>query len=133
MTIRGEKIRAEILALLRAADGALSAYDVLHALQTSYPKIAPPTIYRALAALSKAGRVHRVESLKAYVACQCAHAHQSSIHSICDACGAVEERVAAELINELSGFVAETGFQPERHVVEVHGMCSACSNDATET
>lgn len=136
MTQRGAKIRAEILALLRQAGGALSAYDVLHALKATHPKIAPPTVYNALAALAKAGSVHRVESLKAYVACQCpeAHrtgAHHSSVLSICDECGTVEERVAPQLVKDLSGLVEKTGFQPQRHVIEVHGKCSACSAEAT--
>jgi Fur family zinc uptake transcriptional regulator len=128
MTKRGEQMRAEILAVLRGADGAMSAYDVLHRLQTSHPKIAPPTVYNALAALTKTGHVHRVESLKAYIACQCDGTHQSAVLSICDACGSVEERTAPGLVEKLSGFVEETGFLPQRHVIEVHGLCSSCGS-----
>tara|TARA_Y100001956_G_scaffold65618_1_gene66688 strand:+ start:4596 stop:5123 length:528 start_codon:yes stop_codon:yes gene_type:complete len=131
MTKRGAKMQTAILTLLRSADGALSAYDVLHALQETHPKIAPPTIYNALAALAKAGSVHRVESLKAYVACQCTDAHHSSVLSICGECGTVEECIAPQIVQDLSGFVEETGFQPQRHVIEVHGKCSACSAQAT--
>ncbi|MEL6207904.1 MAG: transcriptional repressor [Pseudomonadota bacterium] len=126
MTKRGEKMQAEILGLLRAAGGAQSAYDVLYALRVTHPKIAPPTVYNALSALTKAGRVHRVESLKAYIACQCDGAHHASVLSICDACGTVEEHLAPQLVKTLSGFVEETGFRPQRHVIEVHGTCSEC-------
>jgi len=129
MTRRGEKTRTEILAVLQAADGPMSAYDVLHRLQASHPKIAPPTVYNALSALTKTGRVHRVESLKAYIACQCDSTHQSAILSICDECGTVEERAAPGLIENLSGFVEESGFQPQRHVIEVHGVCASCGAD----
>lgn len=130
MTKRGAKMQTEILALLRSVEGALSAYDILHALQETHPKIAPPTVYNALAALAKAGSVHRVESLKAYVACQCTEAHHSSVLSICGECGTVEERVAPQIVQDLSGLVEETGFQPQRHVIEVHGKCSTCSAEA---
>lgn len=126
---RGEQIRAEVLAVLRASDSALSAYDVLYRLQPSYPKLAPPTIYNALAALSKAGRVHRVESLKAYVACRGDRGHEPSVLSICDDCGTVEKRVAPQLVADLSGLLEETGFAPQRHVIEVHGVCSNCGSD----
>ena len=126
-------MRAEILAALRAADGAMTAYDVLHQLQASHPKIAPPTVYNALAALTKTGRVHRVESLKAYIACQCDGTHQSAVPSICDACGTVEERTAPSLVENLSGFVGQTGFLPQRHVIEVHGMCSECATGSVRT
>ena len=130
MTKRGEQMRAEILAVLREADGAMSTYDVLHRLQASHPKIAPPTVYNALAGLTKSGRVHRVESLKAYIACQCDFTHKSTVLSICDECGTVQERSAPRLVENLSGFVEETGFLPQRHVIEVHGLCSSCSSTA---
>jgi len=130
MTKRGEKIRAEIFSVLQSAHGAMSAYDVLHRLQASRPKIAPTTVYNGLAALIKSGCVHRVESLKAYIACQADIGHQSSVLSICDECGTIEERAAPRLVENLSGFVEETGFLPQRHVIEVHGLCSSCSSTA---
>jgi Fur family zinc uptake transcriptional regulator len=129
MTKRGEQMRAEILAVLQNAHGAMSAYDVLHRLQMAHPKIAPPTVYNALASLTKAGRVHRVESLKAYIACRCDGTHQAAVLSICDECGTVEERTAPQLVENLSGLIGETGFQPQRHVIEVHGICSSCSTE----
>lgn len=126
MTKRSQKMQDDILEVLRSAERALSAYDVLHQLQTKYPKIAPPTVYNALAALTKAGRIHRVESLKAYVACKCESTHQAAVLSICDACGTVHECTAPRLVENITGFVEETGFQPQRHVIEVHGLCRAC-------
>ena len=130
MSKRGEKMQAEVLAVLRQACGALSAYDVLSELRSAHPKIAPPTVYNALASLTKHGRVHRVESLKAYIACQCGGPHHETVLSICDDCGAVEERVAPHLLRNLSGFLEKTGCTPQRHVVEVHGVCSACGSGA---
>lgn len=127
MAKRGEKMQAEVLAALRRCGGPLSAYDVLGELRRISPKIAPPTVYRALAALTESGRVHRLESLNAFVACQCDHHHQASILSICDECGAVEERVVPEILNELSSIVGQSGFQPKRYVIEVHGLCASCA------
>lgn len=126
MSKRGEKIQAEVLAALRRRRGPLSAYDVLGELREANPKIAPPTVYRALAALTERGRVHRLESLNAFIACQCDRHQQASILSICDDCGAVEERVAPDLLNELSSIIGISGFAPMRHVIEVHGLCASC-------
>lgn len=130
MTKRGEKMQNEVLGVLRQHRVPLSAYDILRELQSTHPKIAPPTVYNALAALAKRGRAHRVESLKAFIACQCEGEHQASILSICDDCGKVEERTAPNILRDLSGFVEQTGFAPQRHVIEVHGVCSGCSPDA---
>ena len=126
MSARGEKMRADVLAVLRRSGEPLSAYDILGRLREDNPKIAPPTIYRALGALIDAGTVHRLESLNAYMVCKCAAHQQASILSICDDCGSVEENVAPDLLDNLSKVIGESGFAPVRHVIEVHGVCSAC-------
>ena len=126
MSKRGEKMQAEVLAVLRRRRGPLSAYDVLGELREANPKIAPPTIYRALAALTERGRVHRLESLNAFIACQCDRHQHASILSICDDCGTVEESVAPDLLKELSSIAGKSGFAPIRHVIEVRGLCASC-------
>ena len=127
MSKRGEETQAEVLAVLQRRRGPLSAYDVLRILREDNPKIAPPTIYRALAALKERGRVHRLESLNAFIACKCGRHQHASILSICDDCGAVEESVAPDLLKELSNIIGVSGFAPMHHVIEVHGLCASCS------
>lgn len=126
MSKRGEKTQADVLAVLRQRGGPLSAYDVLRELRATNPRIAPPTIYRALAALRESGRVHRLESLNAFIACRCDRHAQASILSICDDCGTVEESVAPELLEDLSSVAGRSGFRPSRHVIEIHGICASC-------
>lgn len=126
MRKRGEMIQAEVLAILRRRGEPLSAYDVLGELREANPRIAPPTVYRALGALTARGDVHRLESLNAYIACQCDRHNHASILSICDDCGSVEERVAPDLLEELAGVIGKTGFSPLRYVIEVHGNCATC-------
>ena len=123
---RGDQMQVDVLAILRRCARPLSAYDVLDAMRESHPRIAPLTIYRALAALRERGRVHRLESMNAFIACQCdRHAH-ASILSICDDCGTVEESVAPELLEDLSSVAGRSGFRPSRHVIEIHGLCASC-------
>jgi Fur family zinc uptake transcriptional regulator len=117
---------AEVLAVLRRRGGSLSAYEVLGELRESHPMTAPPTIYRALATLTERGRVHRLESMNAFIACQCDRHVQASILSICDACGTVEESVAPDLLDALSSVAGKSGFRPARHVIEIHGLCASC-------
>lgn len=130
MTRRGEKMQEEVLAILRRRGVPMSAYDVLAEMRENNPKIAPPTIYRALSALTARGRVHRLESMNAFVACQCDGnhdgAHHASVLSICDDCGVVEESVAPKLLDDISAISGKSGFQPARHVIEVHGRCASC-------
>ena len=124
---RGEQTQADVLAVLRQHDRPLSAYDVLGELRQSNPKMAPPTVYRALAALIDRGQVHRLESLSAFVACKCVGDHKASIMSICDDCGTVEECIAPDVLTQVSSAAGQSGFAPTRHVIEVHGVCVSCS------
>ena len=103
----------------------LSAYDVMDELRDDYPSIAPPTVYRALASLTERGSVRRLDSLRAFVASQSEHQH-ALIMSICDDCGSVEESAAPGLREELARIAGKFRMTSTRHVIEVHGTCSAC-------
>lgn len=128
MSKRAASMQADVLRILRRRGGPLSAYNVLREMRETNPKIVPPTIYRALAALNARGRVHRLESMNAFIACQCDRHVQPPILSICDDCGQVEERIAPDVLESISGVVGKTGFMPQRHVIEVHGVCAACGS-----
>jgi Fur family zinc uptake transcriptional regulator len=119
--------QSQILQALQNQQGPLSAYELLDTLRQSNPKVAPPTVYRALSALTERGSVHRLESLNAYVACQCAGHDQTAVLAICDDCGLVEETVAPEILSALSGVTGKSGFATTRHVIEVHGHCASCT------
>ena len=126
MNARGEMWQAEILDVLRQRHEPVSAYEVLETLGKKHEKLSPPTIYRALSALTKCGQVHRIESLNAYMACQCGRHQHTSILSICEECGSVDECVAPDVLKQLSSVVGRSGFSPMRHVIEVHGTCASC-------
>ena len=128
MNRSGKRTQAEVLAVLRSHRTPMSAYEMLGYLREENPRMAPPTIYRALAALTHSGSVHRLESLNAFIACQRNRHRQASILSICDECGGVEENVSAELLKTLSGIAEKSGFAPARHVIEIHGQCASCES-----
>ena len=128
MKKRGEIMQAEVLAILRRRGTPMSAYEVLGQLRDSNPQLAPPTIYRALAALTERGGVHRLESLNAFIACKSDSHKDASILSICDDCGEVEEFVSPDLLKALSSIAGQSGFAPTRHVIEVHGQCASCGS-----
>ncbi|MEM6932944.1 MAG: Fur family transcriptional regulator [Pseudomonadota bacterium] len=129
MAARSELLRRRVVAILNGRSRPASAYELLEELRIDFPKIAPMTIYRALSALVESGKVLRIESLNAFIACQSDAPGSASILSICDGCGVVEESVSNGLIADLSRHAGKTGFTPQRHVVEVHGHCVACCGD----
>ena len=123
---RGKQMQTEILSILRDSRSPHSAYTLLDRLQETYPKIAPPTVYRALAALGERGQIHRLESLNAYVACQSEAHYQTSVLSICEDCGVVEETFEPDIFSLLSAALRKSGFSAQRHIIEVNGICASC-------
>ncbi len=119
--------QADILGLLSASDAPMTAYQILGQLQKNEPDIAPPTVYRALTALTDQGRAHRLESLKAFVPCRCDHADNPPVLAICEDCGLVEEHDGGTIHANLTALIADSNFVPARHIVELHGQCSTCA------
>ncbi len=128
---RGTQMQAAVLSVLRQHERPLTAYEVLGALRQANPTLAPTTIYRALAALSEANHIHRLESLNAFIARKNS-GDQAAILSICGDCGVVEESVAPDLLADLSRVAGQSGFAALRHVIEIHGRCATCSGGAAQ-
>lgn len=132
MSGRGMQTQSDVLEVLRGADAPMSAYDILASLRAVNPRMAAPTIYRALSALSGAGRIHRIESLNAWAPCAVNGCRRTLLLSVCDACGAVAEGSSPELSAALEGLAKAAGFRASRHVLEAHGRCADCAKkDAT--
>ncbi len=119
--------QADILDVLNASEAPMTAYQILGELQKDEPDIAPPTVYRALTALTDQGRAHKLETLKAFVPCRCAHDKSLPVLTICDDCGLVEEHDGGPLLPNLTSLVASSDFAPERFTVELHGQCRSCA------
>ncbi|MCP2678069.1 transcriptional repressor [Maricaulaceae bacterium NA33B04] len=120
-------LRKRVLELLLEAGGPVKAYDLLAALKPN-GGAQPPTVYRALNFLTKAGLAHKVEALNAYTACS--HGDHADQHTddtaalfICGRCGSVEERH----VPRVSGDGAPKGFRLERSVIEHYGRCADCA------
>ena len=120
--------QADILNVLKSCETPMTAYQILEELQDLEPDIAPPTVYRALAALTNQGRAHKLESTKAFVPCRCDHGDSLPVLAICEECGIVDEHDGGALLPKLTAMVARSSFRPERHIVEIHGRCGKCTN-----
>ena len=120
--------RAEVLRLLAAQRGSISAYDLLDQLRVSEPQAKPPTVYRALDFLLEQGFIHRVESNNSYVVCHHleAPAH-TSVMLVCDRCAGVTEKQAHGVEQVINDLAEEAQFTLRHSVIEAHGLCVKCA------
>ncbi|OYV39589.1 MAG: transcriptional repressor [Rhodospirillales bacterium 20-64-7] len=122
------ELRRSVLALILAADGPLTAYQLLDQLKRDRPGAVPPTIYRALEFLLENRLIHRLERLNAFIPCsEAEHAHDAAQFLICGRCGSVAELEDPAIGEALARAAQRTGFKPQRAVVEVEGLCAACA------
>ena len=117
----------DVLNVLKQHDKPMTAYAILDQMKPDEPGLAAPTIYRALAALTEQGLAHKLESMKAFVPCRCAHETSVPVLAVCDACGTVEEHDGAPVLSKLNAISTQSAFQATRHIVEIHGRCQTCA------
>jgi Fur family transcriptional regulator, zinc uptake regulator len=129
MTESSELTRNQTLVLekLSQTDLPKSAYTLLDELRGDGLK-APLQVYRALDKLVAQGRVHRLESISAFVACQhpdC-QSHAATVFMICEKCGKVSEKADAAVATVLAGVARSEGFQADHMSIEMRGSCGKC-------
>jgi Fur family transcriptional regulator, zinc uptake regulator len=121
-------LRRQVLAILSRAPAPLGAYAIIEELSREQGKgVAPPTVYRTLDFFMENGFLHKIESRNAYAPCEhLGHRHQG-ILLICARCGRTDEIESPRFDKLLRETAAKAGFSAQRQVVEVEGLCGACS------
>jgi Fur family zinc uptake transcriptional regulator len=121
-------LRRSVLELILAADGPLTAYQLLDQLRLIRKSAVPPTIYRALEFLLENRLVHRIERLNAFIPCtETDHDHKDVQFLICGACGTVAEIEDSGIAKALAKAAEKEGFRPAHAMVELDGICATCS------
>ena len=116
-----------VLDIIEKAKGPLKAYSILFNVQKKGIN-APQQIYRALDKLIEAGKIHKIESKNAFVACKNSNCEVSkaTAFSICEKCEIVDEISDTKLSKYLSKFNNKKGMKFKRFNLEFFGLCKKC-------
>ena len=120
-------LREQVLRLIWSSHKPLGAYtlmDMLADWQTR--RVAPPTVYRALAFLQEQQFIHKIHSLNAFVGCPGPQQQHQGHFLICTSCGVAVECDAAGLDSALAMAAEHAGFRTQHQTVEILGSCPSC-------
>ena len=116
-----------ILDLIVKSSEPLKAYSILFNVQKKGIK-APLQVYRALDKLVEIGKIHKIESRNAFIACQNSSCQisKATAFSICESCENVSEISNSKLSKYLANFVDEAGMKYNKYNLEFFGLCKKC-------
>ena len=116
-----------IFDLIDKSSEPLKAYTILFNVQRKGIK-APPQVYRALDKLVEIGKIHKIESKNAFVACKNSNCEisKATAFSICESCEIVDEISDIKLSKYLSKFNDNKGMKYKRFNLEFFGLCNRC-------
>ena len=116
-----------IFDLIDRSPEPLKAYTILYNVQKKGIN-APPQVYRALDKLVEIGKIHKIESKNAFVACKSSNCEisKATAFSICESCEVVDEISDVKLSKYLSSFNHKKGMKFKRFNLEFFGLCKKC-------
>ena len=116
-----------VFQIIEKAKEPLKAYSILYDVQKKGMK-APLQVYRALDKLLELGKIHKIESKNAFVACKNSNCEitKATAFSICEKCEKVTEINNSKLSIYLSNFQDSTGMKYNKYNLEFFGFCKKC-------
>jgi Fur family transcriptional regulator, zinc uptake regulator len=122
------RMRADVFAALAERDRPASAYDLAETVSAQRGRrVAANSVYRILDLFVRTNLARRVESANAYIANAHPGCRHDCIFLICDNCGQAVHIDDDRLTGSLVDAARAAGFDDVRPVVELRGMCEACS------
>ena len=118
-----------VLDLVEKSTQPLKAYSILFNVQKKGLK-APLQVYRALDKLVEIGKIHKIESRNAFVACKnsSCQVSKATAFSICESCEKVTEINNSKLSKYLNSFQDNSGMKYSKYNLEFFGLCKKCKN-----
>ena len=116
-----------VLEIIEKAKEPLKAYSILYNVQKKGIN-APQQIYRALDKLIEIGKIHKIESRNAFVACKNANCEisKATAFSICENCEKVTELNNPKLSKIITTFKDSSGMNYKKFNLELFGLCKKC-------
>ena len=127
MQVHLTKNQQIVLDFIEKSSEPLKAYSILYSVKKQGIK-APLQVYRALDKLVEIGKIHKIESKNAFVACRSSNCEisKATAFSICESCEKVDEISDKSLSKYLSSYNDKKGMKFKKFNLEFFGLCKKC-------
>ena len=117
-----------VLDFIEKSSEPLKAYSILYSVKKQGIK-APLQVYRALDRLVEIGKIHKIESRNAFVACKNSKCEisKATAFSICEKCEKVTEINIPKITKVLFAFKDKSGMSCKKYNLELFGLCKKCA------
>ena len=116
-----------VLDIIEKSSQPLKAYSILFDVKKKGIN-APLQVYRALDKLVEIGKIHKIESRNAFIACKNSNCQVSKATAfpICESCEDVTEVSNLKLSKYLNNFADKSGMKYNKYNLEFFGLCKNC-------
>ena len=118
--------RSGIMRIFLSIDKHLTASELYRIVQNKYPGVGYATIYRTLKLLCECGLCRELKLDDGTTRYEHLYGHRHHDHLICTKCGKFVEVVDPEIERLQDRLFKLHGFYPERHRMELYGICKRC-------
>lgn len=124
--LKNSEQRGQILYIFLSIDKHLTANELYRIVQKKHPSIGNATIYRTMRLLCECGLCRELKLDDGITRYEHLYGHEHHDHLICTTCGKFVEVVDPEIERLQEKLVKQHGFYPERHRMELYGICKEC-------
>ena len=116
-----------VLDIIEKSSQPLKAYSILFDVKKKGIN-APLQVYRALDKLLEIGKIHKIESRNAFIACKNSKCQitKATVFSICENCEDVKEIHDHKLSEHLKHYKDNKGMKYSQYNLEFFGLCKKC-------
>lgn len=118
--------RKEILSIFLATDKHLTADELYRMVKKRYPSLGYATVYRTLKLLCECGLSRELKLEDGTTRYEHLYGHKHHDHLICTKCGSFVEVMDPEIERLQEKLFKSKGFCPQRHRMELYGICRDC-------
>lgn len=118
--------RGKIVDVFLEIDQHLTLDELYRLVRKKHPGIGYATVYRTMKLLCACGLCRELKFEDGQTRYEHLYGHQHHDHLICTCCGKFVEVVDLEIERLQERLFAQHGFYPQRHRLELYGICQKC-------